>query len=166
MKLTASLEQAAAVVILLATQDLKSPLASDEISRILEVSPSYLKKLIRKLVVSGIVNSVPGTKGGITLAKSPEQLTVLDILEAIEGPIDIYQDSGLIQHAFKDGRYAEQGIVAIKSMFEGANRLIIEYFSSITAADLLNKATNHAALPAIDWNTMTLAQFLKKEMNI
>ncbi|NGM84365.1 Rrf2 family transcriptional regulator [Paenibacillus sp. 7124] len=163
MKLTAGLEQAAAIVVLLATQDTKLPLASDEISRILEVSPSYLKKLIRKLVIQGIVNSVPGTKGGITLAKQPEELSMLDLIEAIEGPIDMYKDTGLLNHAFKDGRYAENGTEVVKSVFAGANHLLSQYFSSITAADLLEKSMGNTALPKLDWNTMTLAEFLKEE---
>ncbi|MDN4604273.1 Rrf2 family transcriptional regulator [Paenibacillus sp. F6_3S_P_1C] len=163
MKFTSGVEQAAAIVVLLASQDLKSPLASDEISRILEVSPSYIKKLTRRMVIKGIINSVSGTKGGITLAKSKNELTVLDLIEAIEGPINVYQSTGLIQNSFKDGLYAEKGSEVISSMFEGANQLLVQYFSSITIADLLKQSTGGSDLPKIDWNTMSLAHFLNKK---
>lgn len=163
MKFTSGLEQAAAIIVLLASQDLKYPLASDEISKILEVSPSYIKKLIRKMVVKGIVNSVSGTKGGITLAKTEKELTALDLIEAIEGPINIYQSAGLINNAFKDGDYSERGSEVIASMFEGANQLLIQYFSSITIADLLRRSTGDTQLPKLDWNTISLAYFLNKK---
>ncbi|OPG98574.1 transcriptional regulator [Chryseobacterium mucoviscidosis] len=155
-------EQPSAAVVLLASQDLKTPLASDEISKILDLSPSYIKKLIRKLVVKGIVDSVPGTKGGISLAKLEGELSALDLVEAIEGPIHIFKSSGLIQYAFKDGNYAEKGAEVISVMFGGANQLLIQYFSSITVADLLKQSTGVSELPKMDWSTTSLSQFVRK----
>ncbi|MDQ7862201.1 Rrf2 family transcriptional regulator [Peribacillus frigoritolerans] len=69
MQLTKGVEQAICIIVILSTQDKNVPLSSNEISRRLEVSPSYLKKIIRKLVVKQIITSVPGNNGGLTLAK-------------------------------------------------------------------------------------------------
>ncbi|EUJ19060.1 RrF2 family transcriptional regulator [Listeria aquatica] len=73
MKLTRSLEQAVCIITLLSTQDSTVPLASDVISKRLQVSSSYLKKIMRKLVVKDIIRSVSGNNGGFSLAKSPKK---------------------------------------------------------------------------------------------
>ncbi|CEH30226.1 hypothetical protein AM501_23330 [Aneurinibacillus migulanus] len=49
------------------------------------VSETYLSKAFTKLKKAGIVHSIPGSKGGYRLAKSPEDITFLDVVEAIEG---------------------------------------------------------------------------------
>lgn len=49
------------------------------------VSESYLSKFFAKLKKNGIVESVPGAKGGYRLAKSPESITFWDVVEAVEG---------------------------------------------------------------------------------
>lgn len=51
------------------------------------VPPRFLLKLLRKLAVAGIVKSHMGYKGGYAVEKSPEEITVKDVIEAIEGPI-------------------------------------------------------------------------------
>src|SRR5690606_39915246 len=94
MQLTKKVEQAICIIVLLATQESSAPLASDEISRRLGVSPSYMKKITRKLVVQGVVVSVPGNNGGISLAKAATDITLLDVIEAMEGPIRMYPDTG------------------------------------------------------------------------
>lgn len=164
MKLTSGVEQATCIIVLLATQDSRSPLASDHISARLDVSPSYLKKIMRKLVVKGLVISVPGNNGGFSLAKSPEQITGLEIIEAMEGEISIFSDNGLLTKAFEDGIHASQGVEVLNNIFKGANDVLKDYFSKFTVADLLKKSMSLSELPSLDWNNTSLKDFLKKEM--
>lgn len=49
------------------------------------VSESYLLKHLQALTGAGLLESVPGPKGGYRLARPPEQITLLDVVEAIEG---------------------------------------------------------------------------------
>ena len=58
MKLTNATEQAVAIVAILATQSHETLVSSETIYRKLSVSQSYIKKLLRKLVVAEIVSSV------------------------------------------------------------------------------------------------------------
>lgn len=55
------------------------------------VSDSYLSKIFTKLVKAGIVRSIPGVKGGYQLARPPENISFLDVVEAIEGTMPIFQ---------------------------------------------------------------------------
>lgn len=165
MQLTKGVEQAICIIVLLATQESSAPLASDEISKRLGVSPSYMKKITRKLVVQGIAMSVPGNNGGVSLAKPATHITMLDVIEAMEGPIKMYPDTGLISLAFEDGKYAQKGQQLLRNVFLQGDRLLIEYLSQVTAADLLKEGLGTSNLPILNWNRETLSDVLKKEQD-
>lgn len=165
LQLTKGVEQAICIVVLLATQESNAPLASDEISNRLGVSPSYMKKITRKLVVQGIVSSVPGTNGGVSLAKPATYITMLDLIEAMEGKIQMYPDTGLISLAFNEGHYAQKGQELLRDVFAQGDRLLIEYFSKVTAADLLKEGLGTTNLPILNWNRETLSDVITIEQD-
>ncbi|PJN87349.1 RrF2 family transcriptional regulator [Bacillus sp. mrc49] len=163
MQLTKGVEQAICIIVILSTQDKRVPLSSNEISRRLEVSPSYLKKIIRKLVVKQIITSVPGNNGGLSLAKSVDEIKNIEIIEAMEGPIAMFPDTGLIEKAFKDGEYAEKGVDVLRRMFTQADELLMEFFSSQTVADLLRESFGTKELPTLNWNSVSLNELKCEE---
>lgn len=55
------------------------------------VSETYLSKVYTKLRKSGIVKSIPGVNGGYELARSPQDITFWDIVEAVEGNSPLFQ---------------------------------------------------------------------------
>ncbi|MCP1187735.1 Rrf2 family transcriptional regulator [Priestia flexa] len=163
MHLSKSVEQAACILILLATQDSSVPLSTDEISNRLEVSPSYLKKITRKLVVKKVITSVSGNKGGISLARNLDDISLLDVIEAVEGPISTFQDTGLINFVFEGGKYTEKGTNLLHDVFTNADELLIQYFSGVTLADLLKEVFGTVKLPSLNWNETSLTEFLQQE---
>lgn len=62
-------------------------LAVKDIARETGSSHAHLSKVLQRLAKSGLVKSTPGPRGGFTLAKPADQITLLDVYEAIEGPI-------------------------------------------------------------------------------
>ena len=52
------------------------------------VSEAHMAKVIQRLSRSGLIKTSRGPKGGEVLAKRPEDITYLDIVESIEGPIE------------------------------------------------------------------------------
>lgn len=62
-----------------------------ELSAYQGISETYLSKIFSKLTKAGIVSSVPGVKGGYKLAKSPEDISFWDVVEAVEGATPIFQ---------------------------------------------------------------------------
>lgn len=163
MQLAKSVEQAACILILIATQDNSVPLSTDEISNRLEVSPSYLKKITRKLVVKNVITSVSGNKGGISLARNLDDISLLDVIEAVEGPISIFQDTGLINFVFEGGKYTEKGTSLLRDVFNNGDDLLIKYFSSVTLADLLKEVFGTVEFPSLNWNETSLTEFLQQE---
>lgn len=58
-----------------------------EISKHMHIPKSFLAKILQGLVKAGIVESSRGIKGGFQLAKGPKEISLLDVIEAIEGPV-------------------------------------------------------------------------------
>lgn len=55
------------------------------------ISETYLSKIFTKLSKADIVRAIPGAKGGYELARSSEDISFWDIIEAIEGPSFFFQ---------------------------------------------------------------------------
>jgi Rrf2 family nitric oxide-sensitive transcriptional repressor len=57
---------------------------TSELARVTQVPPAYLVKVLQSLVKAGIVTSQRGIGGGVSLAREPEKLTILDIVNAVD----------------------------------------------------------------------------------
>jgi Rrf2 family protein len=55
------------------------------------LSLRFLSGIMARLSRKGLVKAVPGPKGGLTLARPPEGISILDIVEAAEGPINLME---------------------------------------------------------------------------
>jgi Rrf2 family protein len=58
-----------------------------DISRREAVSEKYLGQIVIPLKASGLVTAHRGARGGYALARPPQEITVLDVVEAVEGPV-------------------------------------------------------------------------------
>jgi Rrf2 family protein len=76
-------------VLYLARQPLKKISYVNEISEEYKIPRSFLAKILQKLVKAKIVRSYRGVKGGFSLAKPAREISVLDVLEAIEGRLSL-----------------------------------------------------------------------------
>ncbi len=64
----------------------KKIILSQDIARKYDIPLEYLLKLLQQLVKANILHSKRGPHGGFSLAKSPQSITILQIIEAIDGP--------------------------------------------------------------------------------
>jgi Rrf2 family protein len=62
-------------------------ISAAEVARTRSISRTFLGKIVQTLAKAGIVSTRRGVGGGISLAVGPEDLTLLQIIEAIEGPL-------------------------------------------------------------------------------
>ncbi|MBM4010654.1 MAG: RrF2 family transcriptional regulator [Planctomycetota bacterium] len=89
MRLSAKTEYAALAVVELARRiDSPTPVRIREICTAQGVPPRFLVHILLQLKAAGIVMSVRGAAGGYRLAKAPGEVTLLDVLEAVDGPAD------------------------------------------------------------------------------
>ena len=73
------------------------PRMLQEIAASQNISKKYLSQLVIKLRQGGLISSVRGAGGGYKLARPPKMITIMDVLETMEGPIaivDCLADSG------------------------------------------------------------------------
>jgi Rrf2 family transcriptional regulator, cysteine metabolism repressor len=71
----------------LALNSTAKPVQLKDIAKRQGISLSYLEHLIIPLISAGIIKSTRGAKGGINLAKPPQDIRLIDILEILEGPL-------------------------------------------------------------------------------
>jgi Rrf2 family protein len=65
----------------------KIPVKRKDIAEREGVSEGYLENLLVSLKISGLLYTVRGAKGGYVLTRPPEQITLLEVYEALEGPV-------------------------------------------------------------------------------
>lgn len=129
MKLGDGVEQAIHSVALLSGLSEGGVLSAAAIAEFHGVSTSYLLKHLQALSGAGILETVPGPKGGYRLAKKPEGISLLDIVLAVEGPAPAFRCAEIRQR--------------------GPNPLPQRYFSQpcqISAAMLRAERAYHAEL--------------------
>lgn len=94
MRLTTKGRFAVTAMIDLALRDGEGPVTLAEISQRQKISLSYLEQLFGKLRRQSLVNSTRGPGGGYTLARKSEDVSVADIILAVDEPIDATQCGG------------------------------------------------------------------------
>jgi Rrf2 family protein len=60
-----------------------------------QISKSYLEQIFNRLSKFGVVKSVRGNRGGYELSKDPRDVTLFEIVEILEGPLDISSEKSI-----------------------------------------------------------------------
>jgi Rrf2 family protein len=113
----------------------------EDVSRAEKIPKSFLAKIFQELAKGGLVHSNRGAGGGFALARKPAQITVLQIIEAIEGRI-VFQRCKL---AKPDCDHA--GGCALCGLFEQAQDGVKEVLSRTTLRALVSQQELTAARP-------------------
>jgi Rrf2 family protein len=61
--------------------------ATSQIAKEQHIPPSFLAKIISQLSIAGLLQTSRGARGGVMLAKNPDEITLLEVVESIDGPI-------------------------------------------------------------------------------
>jgi Rrf2 family iron-sulfur cluster assembly transcriptional regulator len=87
VKLTRGADYGTLGILYLARQPRDHVVLISEIAAAQKVPESYLAKIFQDLAKAGLVRSHRGARGGFTLARAPEDITLRQVIEAIEGPV-------------------------------------------------------------------------------
>ncbi|MEI7729047.1 MAG: Rrf2 family transcriptional regulator [Verrucomicrobiota bacterium] len=87
MHISRAVEYGVLGLMALARRPIGAVVMIDEVSREEDIPKSFLAKIFQSLAKAGLVRSVRGTGGGFALTKTPEEITILDVIQAVEGPI-------------------------------------------------------------------------------
>ncbi len=91
MKISTKIRYGARAILELASHYGEGPIELKEIAKKENISLKYLEQVIIPLRSSGLVKSVRGSKGGYSLAKPPSEICLNDLVEILEGPIDLIE---------------------------------------------------------------------------
>ncbi|MGX6978417.1 RrF2 family transcriptional regulator [Vagococcus elongatus] len=154
MKLTRATEQAVAVMAMLATQNPEVYLSSDAIYKKLDVSKSYVQKLLRKLVVADVIEGVTGLNGGFYIKRSLTDISLYEVVAAIEGEFRSFLGQEVLSQAFSGfNTRAREGHQVIAGYFSRADERWISYLKKITIEEVMNDVfSEEKKLPQHDWN--------------
>jgi Rrf2 family protein len=89
MQITRQADYAVRAVLYLANQDSTHRVTTAEIGREQHIPLTFLAKIIAQLATAGIVRSTRGSHGGVSLAMPPAEISLLDLVEVIDGPIQL-----------------------------------------------------------------------------
>ena len=87
MQITRQADYAVRAVMYLAQLGPEQRAATSQIAQEQSIPPSFLAKIVSQLSVAGLLQTSRGARGGVSLARSPEKISLLEVVEAIDGPI-------------------------------------------------------------------------------
>lgn len=137
--LTASVEYGVHCLLWLAGADGK-PVSCRDLAELQGISPSFLAKIFAKLEKAGIVTSTEGVRGGYLLARTPDRISFLQLVDAIEGEKLLFdcQDIRGRCAVFGDAppKWATNGVCAIHAVMLRAEKAMRDSLASQTLADV------------------------------
>ncbi len=87
MQITRQADYALRAVIFLSRLNGGQKASTSFIAEKQQIPPSFLAKIVSQLSIAGLIQTSRGARGGVSLAKPPEEISVLDVIEAIDGPV-------------------------------------------------------------------------------
>jgi Rrf2 family iron-sulfur cluster assembly transcriptional regulator len=137
MLITRASEYALLSLIVLAKAD--KPLDADTLSRELDISKSFLAKILQSMARAGILNSYKGANGGFALARDMREITVHNITCAAEGKNPSVFDCSKSQ---KDCPSDKASTCQIWPVVNRLQEKIDTFLDNLTLADLIEQETN------------------------
>ncbi|MHB1543289.1 MAG: SUF system Fe-S cluster assembly regulator [Gammaproteobacteria bacterium] len=116
-------------------------LTASELAESTQLSYATVGKLLKLLVHAHLLQSQRGSHGGYRLARSPQSITALEILEALEGEIAV-TECGLGTH-----RCNRESFCAVSPPWRRINWMLKETLSHLSLADLIPDPTSSSPLP-------------------
>jgi len=91
----------------------------------------YLSKIMKDLVAGGLVQSHIGSRGGFSLARPPEAITIKEVYETVERPLT------LMECLDKGERYCSYcGVCTQRSVWENVQNLVADYLGKVSIGDI------------------------------
>lgn len=112
--------------------DGETPVVLKDVSNEEEISIRYLEQIIIPLKMNKLVKSVRGAGGGHTLARHPSKIKLIEIIEALEGPIS------LVDCVDDEDACGRIPLCATYEVWKEASTMLRKYFEKTTLQDLID----------------------------
>ncbi len=141
MVITRATEYAIRAVLFMAMQPPGTTVLKKDICREQEITPAFLTKILQPLIKSGMVGSQRGVRGGFFLNKPADNITLLDVIKAEEGPI--YLNLCLEEQ----GTCEREAFCPVNRVWQKARADLVETLNSYTFARLVEMTEQGLDLP-------------------
>lgn len=132
MRLTAKSEYGLLAMIDIAGSYQSGPASARGISERQAIPVKFLEQLLVSLRKAGLVSSVRGARGGFILTDDPSRITVLDIVEALEGPL-----VATMCESDRGATCGRSGACAAAAVWNRATRALHDVFAGTSLAELV-----------------------------
>jgi Rrf2 family protein len=134
MQITRQADYAVRAVLHLARIGNTERAATSTVAKEQRIPPSFLAKIISQLSIAGLLHTSRGARGGVTLARDPQDISLLEVVEAIDGPIQLNECVG------NEGSCTFDDNCPIKLVWCSAQEELVQRLRSTNFADLIAQA--------------------------
>jgi len=134
MQITRQADYAVRAVLYLARLGGGERAATSTVAEEQRIPPSFLAKIISQLSIAGLLHTSRGARGGVTLAHQPRDITLLDVIEAIDGPIM------LNECVSEDGECAFEEDCPLRPVWCDAQEVLVRRLKGTNFQQLLERA--------------------------
>ena len=132
MQLSPAAELAIRGTVTLASEYGNGPVTLDSICARRDLPKQYLVKIFGSLNRANIITTIRGKKGGYTLSRPPAEITLLDIVEAVEGPI-------AMNYCQQEPSQCQEDICPIRPLWTEIQTVVREKLSSMSLDQCLGR---------------------------
>ena len=133
MKISTKIRYGTRAMLELATHYGEGTIELREIAEKEDISPKYLEQVIVPLRTAGLVKSVRGSKGGYTLARPPSNISLREIFEGLEGPVNLVD-------CLVDPEACQRTSTCVtREIWKEVSDVIEKVFGSVTLEEMVNR---------------------------
>ena len=118
-------------------------LSTAEIAEQAHLELPTVSKLLKSLGHAGLVESFRGVNGGYRLARPPQQISLAEIVEAIEGPL------GMTECTLSEGQCEREAQCGVRGSWQHINHVLDNALRTMSLADMLRPAPPAVASVAL-----------------
>ena len=147
MKLSKKGQYALRAVFELSSRNHNEPVKTYDIARSQRISPRFTEVILNELKHGGFVESIRGNVGGYLLARSPDKITIKEVIEYIEGPVSFSQEKSKNSRndiVFGDNAFAE--------LWKEIDEAVSDILHGKTFKDLINSEIKQRKMQPLNYN--------------
>jgi Rrf2 family protein len=133
MKISTKIRYGARAMVELASHYGEGPIELKEIAKKENISLKYLEQVVNPLRADGLVKAIRGAKGGYSLAKPPSEICLYDVIETLEGPLNLLECLG-------DAKACQRiSSCVTREVWKEVSDAISRILYSVTLEDMVNR---------------------------
>ena len=133
MRISTKIRYGARAMVELASHYGQGPIDLKEIAKKENISIKYLEQVINPLRADGLVKAMRGAKGGYSLAKPPSEICLYDVIETLEGPLNLLDCLG-------DPKACQRVSSCVtREVWKEVSDAMSKIFYSVTLEELVNR---------------------------